>query len=69
MEVLRKDEDIILLPADKGRCTMVLDKSTYISKIMDLLSDVETYEVIVKYISNCPLEFTMRVSIIYIYVQ
>ena len=38
----------MMLLADKGRCTVVLDKSTYKSKIMDLLSDVETYEVIPK---------------------
>ena len=29
LEVLRKDKDIMVLPADKGRCTVVLNKSTY----------------------------------------
>ena len=29
LEVLRKDKDIIVLQADKGQCTVVLDKPTY----------------------------------------
>ena len=48
LEDLWKDKDIMVLLADKGRCMVVLDKSTYNSIIMDLLSDVETYEAIPK---------------------
>ena len=36
---LRKDDSIVILPADKGNSTVVMDKSTYQSKIMDILED------------------------------
>ena len=43
MKKLRTREDIDILTADKGRCTVVLDKDTYIEKIMTLLEDSATY--------------------------
>ena len=45
---LKKDNDIMILPADKGRATIVLDKSDYESKMQNLLSDTKTYEVLKK---------------------
>ena len=42
--VLGQDKDIIILPADKGRCTVVLDKSEYHNKVCELLNDRKTYE-------------------------
>ena len=40
---LKKDDDIIILPADKGKITVVLDSESYESKVNDLLSDEKTY--------------------------
>ena len=41
---LKKDKNIKILPADKGKCTVVLDTDTYKSKCLDLLNDTKTYE-------------------------
>ena len=41
---LAKDQDIIILPADKGRCTVVLNKTDYDNKVRLLLNDSDTYE-------------------------
>ncbi|XP_072025352.1 uncharacterized protein [Amphiura filiformis] len=46
IRTLGKDEDIIILPADKGRCTVVLDKPEYHEKVCKLLSDTKTYELL-----------------------
>ena len=44
---LRKDESVVILPAHKGRSTVVMDKSNYEKKkAVDLLSDVNTYRYI-----------------------
>ncbi len=40
---LRRDDSIVILPADKGRSTVVMDKSDYEKKVMDLLSETNTY--------------------------
>ena len=45
---LKKDETILILPADKGRATVVLDKSEYETKINNILSDTKTYETLKK---------------------
>ena len=44
VQTLSRDENIVILPADKGRCTVVLDKTDYSKKVGDLLSDKKTYE-------------------------
>ncbi|XP_053335750.1 uncharacterized protein LOC128508432 [Clarias gariepinus] len=41
---LSKDINIIILPADKGRCTVVLNADDYHSRVTTLLSDHNTYE-------------------------
>ena len=41
---LRSDESIQILPADKGRCTVILDKEEYHQKCLTLLSDTKTYK-------------------------
>ncbi|XP_041430610.1 LOW QUALITY PROTEIN: uncharacterized protein LOC121397622 [Xenopus laevis] len=41
---LSKDPNITILPADKGRCTVVLNTTDYDCKITTLLSDSNTYE-------------------------
>ena len=40
---LQRDTSIVIIPADKGRATVVLDRSTYDQKIQTLLSDEDTY--------------------------
>ena len=41
---LKRDQNIIILPADKGKITVVLDIETYESKVSDLLSDEPNYQ-------------------------
>ena len=48
LDALRKDKEIVVLPADKGRSTVVLNKVDYDKKVMTLLEDRDTYEVITK---------------------
>ena len=45
---LSKDRNILVLPADKGRCTVVLDKSDYAEKVESLLNDTKVYELLKK---------------------
>ena len=40
---LKKDNNIVILPADKGEITVVLDSNTYEEKVNALLSDTKTY--------------------------
>ena len=42
---LSRDENIVILPADKGNATVVLDKEDYTSKMADLLSRGEYKEI------------------------
>ena len=41
---LRKLDDVLVLPADKGRATVVLDRKQYDEKVYQMLSDEETYK-------------------------
>ena len=41
---LKKADDIIILPADKGKATVVLDKDEYQRKVNSMLEDTKTYE-------------------------
>ncbi|XP_019619742.1 PREDICTED: uncharacterized protein LOC109466463 [Branchiostoma belcheri] len=43
LDDLRKDSSIIILPADKGRATVIMNKSEYQDKCSDLLNDSTTY--------------------------
>nr|VZH95887.1 unnamed protein product [Spirometra erinaceieuropaei] len=40
---IRKRKDIVTLPADKGRSTVVMDKAEYCTKLGNLLMDKEAY--------------------------
>ena len=40
---LKKDNNIVILPADKGKITVVLDSNTYEEKVNALLSDNKNY--------------------------
>lgn len=46
LEELWKEDSITILPADKGRATMVMDKPEYDRKIYTLLSDKSAYWII-----------------------
>ena len=41
---LKNDNDIVILPADKGRVTVVMDKTDYFDKMEALVNDKQTYE-------------------------
>jgi len=40
---LKSDNSIIILKADKGNTTVVMDKDDYVSKILQLINDTNTY--------------------------
>ena len=40
---LRKKDDVLILPADKGRSTVVMDKDEYDRKMSQMLNDTKTY--------------------------
>ena len=42
---LKTDQNIVILPADKGRVTVVMDKTDYNDKMDSLVNDKQTYEV------------------------
>ena len=46
MEELQQYDDIVILNADKGNNTVVMDKLEYDKKLVGLLSDSATYQVI-----------------------
>ncbi|XP_072037413.1 uncharacterized protein [Amphiura filiformis] len=43
VDSLKKDDSITILPADKGRCTVVLNSKDYDQKVKTLLEDTKTY--------------------------
>ena len=43
LKSLRRDNSIIIIPADKGKAVVVMDSDEYTNKINELLSDKETY--------------------------
>ncbi|CAH3195997.1 unnamed protein product, partial [Porites evermanni] len=43
---LKTDENVVILPADKGRVTVVMDKTDYNDKMDSLVKDKQTYEVL-----------------------
>ncbi|BHF59623.1 hypothetical protein SprV_0100258400 [Sparganum proliferum] len=43
---LKRDAEIVIVPADKGRATVVLDKSEYVAKAQQLLNDNQSYKVL-----------------------
>ena len=43
LKTLKSSQNVIILPADKGRATVVLDRKDYDSKLSALLSDDKTY--------------------------
>ena len=41
---LKTDNNIVILPADKGRVTVVMDKTDYFDEMDALVNDKQTYE-------------------------
>ena len=41
---LARDKDIVILPADKGRATVVMNRSDYSAKMQAMLDDRDTYQ-------------------------
>ena len=44
IKALAKDDSIVILPADKGRTSVILNKQDYYNKVKALLDDTNTYE-------------------------
>ena len=45
---LRRDQDRLVIPADKGNCTVVMDRKDYDDKVQKMLKDQRTYKVLDK---------------------
>ena len=45
---LHKDEDIIIVPADKGRATVILSREEYIQKMRQITDDDSKYRILRK---------------------
>ena len=46
---LKNDNNIVILPADKGRVIVVMDKTDYFDKMDALVNDKQTYEELNRY--------------------
>ena len=46
LEGLTKDKDNKILPADKGKCTVLFVTVDYQKKCLELLCDSKTYEIV-----------------------
>ena len=44
LKQIKSDMSLAIVPADKGNCTVVLDRVQYDSKILSMLNDKDTYE-------------------------
>ena len=45
---LKKDKDLFIMGADKGKCTVVQSRTEYERKVEEMLSDQHTYEKLAK---------------------
>ena len=48
LQDLRKDKSRLIISADKGNCTVVMDRKDYDEKVKELLGDESTYKVLKK---------------------
>ena len=46
LNTLKKDDSIVILPADKGKCLVVMDREEYVQKMEEKLKDESTYKAI-----------------------
>ena len=50
---LRKDHSLLVISADKGNCTVVMDRKDYDNKVKQMLSDQKTYKILKKDPTRC----------------
>ena len=41
---LKENESTVIVPADKGKCTVIMDREDYIQKMETKLQDTNTYK-------------------------
>ena len=63
IKLLQDDDDILILPVDKGRATVVMDRQDYEQKILLLLEDSHTYKKLAKDPAQC-LQRKMNVMLL-----
>ena len=44
LKELKKNDNLLILPADKGRATVIMDREKYEDKLLTMLADTATYE-------------------------
>ena len=59
MKELDRNYDIIILPADKGRALVVMNRNDYSAKMLAMLGDHDTYQLMAK---NPTTSFEYRVN-------
>ena len=62
LKTLRDDKSIIILRADKGNSTVVMDRTKYDSKINNMLCDTKTYQVLPKDPATCETKLNSILS-------
>ena len=63
LKTLKKDPEIIITPADKGKALVVMDRKEYIAKMEEKLGDTTTY---IKIESMKPDDWFLSVQIVMI---
>ena len=53
---LKNDKDIIIKESDKGGSCVIMDKTFYYEKVMEMLKDDKTYKELPKNIDNATME-------------
>ena len=41
---MKENDEIVIVPADKGKCTVIMDKDDYVQKMETKLQDTSTYK-------------------------
>ena len=49
LKELKNNEDILIIPADKGRATVIMDREKYNTELFIMLKDVTVYKQLKKY--------------------
>ena len=44
IKTLKENDDIVIVPADKGKCTVIMDRDDYVQKMETKLQDTSTYK-------------------------
>ena len=62
LKEIQENKDIMILPADKRRVTVILDKAEYEQKMETMLSDRHTYEVPVQEVQGKTCRHTAEIT-------